>query len=233
MGTTYCSTHIHVSIEPEYTLSDLKRIAQAVIHFETAIEALMPPSRRGNKYAKSNWLDAPGLGQLMKTRRRSILAIEHVIDARHLRELMQPVRIGRNRSYAWSFYNLFNKKGTIEFRKPPVSLTPYEALSWAEFVISFIHASVRCEFSKLVKVPSTVGGLRWFLQQFQVPDMHDNAHLNRLWQGKDPNEAVEPIPQPWGSLLHVQRMKARLGRMAEADLRDIQAFASTARMPYW
>lgn len=41
-----CGTHIHVSLIPVFELSDLQRIACAVIHFETAFEALMPPERR-------------------------------------------------------------------------------------------------------------------------------------------------------------------------------------------
>ena len=231
-GSEHCATHVHVSIEPRATLQDLKRIAQAIIHFETAIEALVPPDRRGNRYAKSNWLDGPEFGRKGKSRRESIAAIEHVCGPGLLVDLMQPLQRATDRDYAWNFHSLFDKK-TIEFRQPPVSVTPAEALSWAELAMSFVHAAVRCEPSELQKVPSTIGGLRWFLRQFHVPGMHEPVWLQRLWHGKDERAAVEPIPQPQGSSPETRDLEARLQRLAAADRRQVLAFAEAAREPYW
>ena len=78
VGTQYAGTHIHVGLEPDYSLTDLKRVAQAVIHFEPAFEALVPRARRGNVHARSNWLDAPGLARKGKSRSGSVAAIEEV-----------------------------------------------------------------------------------------------------------------------------------------------------------
>ena len=57
--TTQCSTHVHISAlrgsegRSGFGLQDLKKIAQCVIHFEPALEALAPEERRGNVYASS------------------------------------------------------------------------------------------------------------------------------------------------------------------------------------
>ena len=233
LGSELCATHVHISIESKNTLQDFKRIAQAVIHFETALEVLMPPDRRGNEYAKSNWLDGPRLGQAGLTRHESIAAIEKVSNLRELVDLMQPFRFGTDRDYAWNFHSLQLLPKTIEFRKPPVSLTPDAALSWAELALAFVHASIRCESSKLQKVPPTIGGLRWFLHQFHVPGMNEPARLERLWKGKDPRAAVEPVPLPEGTEEEIEDMTARLRVLAAADKRQIQAFADTTQEPYW
>ena len=76
-GNDACSTHIHVSLQPDYCLTDLKQIASSVIYFELAIEALVPEYRRGdedggNEYAKSNWLNSSELAKRGKTRSESI-----------------------------------------------------------------------------------------------------------------------------------------------------------------
>lgn len=55
----HCSIHVHISVAIGFTLQELKKIAQCIIHFKSAIEALVPPSCRGNEFAKSNWIDNP------------------------------------------------------------------------------------------------------------------------------------------------------------------------------
>jgi len=233
MGSGSCATHIHVQIAPNFTLTDIKRIAQAAIHFEPSFEALMPPLRRGNPYAKSNWLEGPRLGRAGLSRQESIAAIERVSDFHRLMELMQPLQPNTDRSLAWNFYSLFTSTGTIEFRKPPVSLTPEENLSWAELALSFVHAAVRCEASKMQKVPSNIGGLHWFLQQFNVPGMNEPARLQSLFRGKNPAAALEPSPQPQGDMEERMRLEAKLRKTIALDQLQIQAFAKTAREPYW
>ena len=47
----YCSTHVHVSKKEPYTLQELKLIAQAVLWWEPAWEAILPDERR---YVKRN-----------------------------------------------------------------------------------------------------------------------------------------------------------------------------------
>ena len=51
-GNSNCSTHVHVSRAEDFTLLELKRISQVVIHFEPGLEALMPDERRANEFAR-------------------------------------------------------------------------------------------------------------------------------------------------------------------------------------
>jgi Putative amidoligase enzyme len=235
VSTTYkCSTHIHISLDPFYTTLEIKRIAQAVIHFETAFEALVPPVRRSNSYAKSNWLDSPYLANEDKSRSQLITEIEKMPMADEVTRLMQK---GRDRDYAWNFWAIFGKR-TIEFRKPPASTTAEEVLSWAELALSFIQASVKYESTeKLQRIPATVGGLRWFVSQFIEPGVNEPARMQRIWAGMDPTACLAPIPNPTGYWQYevAERRAAiiRLARLAAADERQIQRHAATAREPYW
>lgn len=156
VGNHMAGTHIHVGFEPEYSLTDLKRIAQAVIHFETAFEALVPRTRRGNRFIKSNWLDAPGLARKGLTRGDSIAAIGEVSHFYQLLDMLHPMEAsgaGYDRFFAWNFYSWYTKR-SVEFRKPPICTTSKEALSWAELAMSFVQASAICESAEaLQKVP--------------------------------------------------------------------------------
>lgn len=228
-----CSTHIHISLDPFFTLPEIKRIAQAVIHFEPAIEALVPPDRRENAYVKSNWLDSPILTHKNRSRSEVIAVIEAQENVDKLVGLFQR----DNRNYAWNFSALFQKK-TIEFRKPPASTTPEEVLSWAELALSFIQASIRCDSAKqLQKVPPTIGGLRWFVSRSAIRGINETARMARLWAGKDPMAALEPVPSIKGLWLwspEARKKEAeRLTQLAEADERLIDSLKRTAREPYW
>lgn len=232
LGSRLCATHIHISLEPDYSLTDIKRLAQAIIHFEPAFEALVPPDRRGNHYARSNWLDGPRLGRLGLSRQDSVAAIEQVLSLDHLMELFQPIH-GIDRDFAWNFYSLFTKTKTIEFRKPPLSLTPDEVLCWAELALSFVQAAIRCKPSELQKVPSTIGGLRWFLHQFHVPGMSEPDRLQSLWRWKDPEAALEPKPQAQKQYAKRPDLRAKLHKTVAEDERQIRNFAKKAQEPYW
>jgi Putative amidoligase enzyme len=234
-GNASCATHVHVSIYPSYKLGDIRRLAQAAIHFEPALEALVPEHCRVNEYAKNNWLDGAGLGQAEKSRRESIAAIGRASTLKELVMLMQGDGTLIDRNYSWNFSSLTSKKGTIEFRKAPVSLGADDALCWAELAMSFVHASLGCKSTKaLEKVPATVGGLRWFLQQFEIPTMHEPAHLQTLWAGRDPGGAMQPRAKLKFRPTQDEKAKERrIKQMAAADLEQILAFAKTAREPYW
>ena len=229
-----CSTHIHISLDPFYTAPEIKRIAQACIHFEPAFEALVPKTRRQNSYVKSNWLDSPSLARENKSRSQLIAEIEGQVNAENVTRLMQR---GKDRDFSWNFWALFRKR-TIELRKPPGSTTPEEVLGWAELAMSFIQASVKYENTvQLQKVPATVGGLRWFLSRFSVPGVNEHHRMNRIWAGKDPGAMLEPVPQPtefWPYQSEAREQKvARLKRLADADRKQIRALARKARPPYW
>lgn len=229
-----CSTHIHISLDPVLSLLEIRRIAQAVVHFEPAFEALVPPARRDNDFVKSNWLDSPILAEGDKSRSELISAIEAEGDIHRLINLMQSKD---NRNFAWNFWPLFGK-GSIEFRKPPASTTLEEVLSWAELTLSFVQTAIQCgSAQQLQKVPPTIGGLRWFVLQSAIPGMNEPARMHRLWEGKDPDAALEPIPNCrafwiWDGQKKELEM-ARLTELAAADQRRINVLKRTAREPYW
>lgn len=238
--TSHCATHIHVSFESPsvYTADDIRRIARAVIHFEPALEALVPQSRRGNRFAKSNWLQGQCLGYEELSRTESIAAIDEIPlvndqeDIRRVVELMQDVD---DRDYCWNFVNLRRSRETIEFRKPPGSASAAEALSWAEFAMSFVQASVKHGTrDRLEKIPSNVGGLKWFLKQAHVPGVNEPSRLERIWKDKPDNAAVEPQPvleEYWGE--QFPRLEARFKKLAAADNVQLLKLAKTVRQPYW
>ncbi len=225
-----CATHIHVSLDPNYDLKDLKRLAVAIIHFEPAFEALMPVGRKGNPYCKSNWLENPRLGRAGLSRSESIADIERLLDVYHVIETIQT---SDDKFFAWNFDSL-NEHNTIEFRKPPASSSADEALSWAELALNFIQASLRYGTSRRLKrIPSTIKGLRWFLRQVCVPSMNAPSRLDRIWAGKDENAASEPWVWPRSKMSREMELAARLRNLSEADLERVLNQANSAREPYW
>lgn len=238
LGTHLAGTHIHIGLEPGYSVTDLKRLAQAVIHFEPAFEILVHPSRRGNVYAQSNWLYAPGLARNGLSRPASIAAIEGIGQAADLVNLLHP--LGRSgacddRDFAWNFYSWYTK-GSIEFRKPQISMSSDDALSWAELAMSFVQAATSWESPPpLQDIPPTVGGLRWFLRRFgNEPGLNEPERLERFWRGKNPEAMLQPVIE--GMDLPDRRILAlnlRLVRLIREDDMRIQKLITASRGRYW
>lgn len=221
-------------MEPKFTCGELKRLAQAIVHFEPAVEALVPADRRGNKYVKSNWLDNPSFGHVLKTRAEATALIENVNNIDELVQLMEQ-RFDSN--YAWSFETVRDvSRPTIEFRKPPVSRTPEQALSWAEFVISFVKASLRTpSVERLGEVPPTLGGLRWFLKKGRIVGVSEPRRLDRLFRGKDDDSTLAPIPRTenfFDSVAIREVWRERLVKKAAEDHEEIVEFAKGVNPPY-
>lgn len=225
--STECATHIHVSVANGYSLKELKKIAQTVIHFEPAFNALVPHSRLPpvNHYAKSNWLDSDELAKANRPRAESVNYIGTIQSLNNLLEVMQP---DQDRHYAWNF-RAYERYRTIEFRLPPPASSADESLAWAELAMTVIQAGIRHGTpEKLIRVPPTVGGLRWFLEKAAVPGMNEPSRLNRLW-------TVPP-----GSFLqgtHMARtlspqLDALVKKVIETDTKRILQ-ASRLRPPYW
>jgi hypothetical protein len=200
-------SQIDVSLTPDYTLTDLRRIASSAIHFEPALEALLSEHRDrhpdtqgpGNPNARSNWLDSPLLARHGFSRSRSIAAIESATDEEAVIRLMtgpkEPTNPWANGSYAWSFLD-FSRKHMIGFRKPPTSLNSNDVLNWAELTITFIQASIRTgSAATLREFPSDLSGLRSFLREVpSIAGVNEPRRWQKLWAGRHPNGAMEPAP---------------------------------------
>jgi Putative amidoligase enzyme len=184
-----CGTHIHISLLPNYDLRDLQRIASSAIYFEPAIEALVPADRRQNVWVRSNWRQSPLLMRKGRSRLQSVADIERATTKDEVISLMQ--HTGDN-NFTWNFSHLMEQglKQTIEFRKPPASMTSAEALSWAELTMTFVQASIQHgTLSNLRRFEVNIGGLLRFLKQVNVPGVNEPHRLQRIWAGK-PLEAA-------------------------------------------
>ncbi|KAI1410318.1 putative amidoligase enzyme-domain-containing protein [Hypoxylon sp. FL1857] len=200
-----CSTHIHLSLADGYTISQLKRLAQAVIHFEPAIEALVPPDRRGNEYARSNWIDNSNFGYRNLSREQSIEQLEKCMAIDEVIRLMNP---NDSRYFGWNFLAM-KKYKTVEFRRGAGSRNVNDVFMWVEFALSFLQASLKLgSAASLKQYPASVGGLSMFISFAGLqnqPGMNSSVHLNRLFAGRNPNEHVPP--KPVGNLTPERRKK--------------------------
>ena len=234
-GGQSCGTHFHISIKPDFTLPQLKRIAQAVIQFEPALEALVPAYRRGNKYAKSNWLDNCSLGHCNLSRSE---CIDEISKVRYGEELVELMGETFDRDYSWNFTSLrYRNRPTLEFRKPPVCTTVEQTLGWAEFTISFIQSSIKCATSeRLQQVPPTIQGLRWFLQQGHEPTVNEPSLLDVIFNGKPANAALAPKPRSEDYFFEpaeIVKWNGRLQGKGAEDVKQILKAAKDAYPPYW
>jgi Putative amidoligase enzyme len=199
----------------------------------------MPQHRRTTNYAKSNWLQGNLLGIANKSRRESIAAIDEIPvagdDEEDKSRIINLMQDHSDRDYAWNFTNICWGKGTIEFRKPPASTSAAEALSWAELAMSFIQAAIRYgTTNRLQRVPSTVGGLRWFLEQARRTGVNEPARLDCIWANHAEHESVQPqFDSQWWTDHEGRLLQANLKMLAVRDQRLIQQFARSARKPYW
>lgn len=98
-----CGTHVHVS-RPQDSPggSNMKCVARSILHFEAAMEVLVPAHRRGNEYARSNKVDNPNLAG--KSENQCFQLIDKCTDRVYIADLMNA---NGDRYYAWKFRNLY------------------------------------------------------------------------------------------------------------------------------
>lgn len=134
-----CGLHVHISPDGDalWTLQDLKRFSRAIIHFEPAIEILVPAHRRQNIWARSNRYDNPMLDG------KNDSEILQMIDrCETLEDVVSLMNNGSNRNFGWNFTNIYSDGTfTIEFRRGPGATQESTCLQWVEFVVSLAHAA--------------------------------------------------------------------------------------------
>lgn len=227
-----CGTHVHLSRAGGYTLIDLKKVCQSIIHFEPAFEAILPKDRLSNVYARSNWLDNPNFGHRGLSRRKSIDVIEHAATIRDLVLLMNPEH---DKMFGWNLlYLIQSPHGTIEFRRGAASTSPDDVFMWIEIAMSFVQASIQVgSRENLSRVPPTVGGLKWFIQAAKLPDhvpgLYDSRYLRRFFSVTPDNAFREPVPL--GKL-----SSAKMNKLLKKKKEDKNKTAILSKMthePYW
>ena len=186
-----CSTHVHISVLQGFTLRDIKKIAQCIIHFEPAMEVLVPPERRGNEYSKSNWIDNLNFADKNVSRSGAIDRIEAATRRDEVISLMTP---GVDRYFAWNFLSMKNCN-TIEHRKGAASTSVDDVLAWAELAMTFVQCAMQSNVTPgwLSKIPSNVESLQQFLlQEKEIPGMSDPRYLSPLFAGTGPKQTIQP-----------------------------------------
>ena len=227
-----CGTHVHLSRAGGYTLADLKKVCQCIIHFEPAFEGILPKDRLSNEYARSNWLDNSNLGHKRLSRQESIDVIQHAETIRDLVLLMNP---DHDKMFGWNFlYLIHNPHGTIEFRRGAASTSSDDVFMWVEIAMSFVQASIQGgSRENLTRVPPTVGGLKWFIRAANLPDrvpgLYDSRYLSRLFSTTPDNAFREPVPL--GKLSSAKI--AKLMKKKEEDKRKTVIHSKMAHEPYW
>jgi len=134
-ANTQCGTHVHTSPSTDFTTDKVKAVARAALHFEEAINALVPEHRRGNYFCKTFLASNPNFQG--KTVEEAIALVDQKQDLEGVCGLMNP---NNDRYYTWNFTSL-TKHSTIEFRQPPGVTTAAAALGWVEFTATFVRAA--------------------------------------------------------------------------------------------
>lgn len=151
-----------------FTIPYIKRISQAIVHFEPFIMGTIVDRIRSRRPVKGNWRDNPRLGVANLGRPRSIAAIEATLhkqlvgDPTAVLDLIQaPTSDGY--PYSWSFVRT-DSDLRIHYHKPQGCATAGVAITWMEFVVSFIQGSLATPSAEMLQeVPLTREGLRYFM----------------------------------------------------------------------
>lgn len=208
------STHVHLSVPGGFTLPQIKRLAQAVIHFECAVEVLMPAHRRGNEYAKSNWID--NLLLRGNSRDKCMLQVEDCIS---IGEVIARINPGRDRYFGVNFMAL-GKYKTVEFRRGAGSSNVDEVFQWVEFALTFLQASMALStVSDFHNFSPNVGGLQAFFKNARRvvdPGMNQPKYLDVLFKGHRPDAWLQPVPVNMDTMSARDREKLRIKKAADA-----------------
>ncbi len=155
----------------EWTLSQLKQMAQAMIYFEDAWVQL---ASIDHTMCRRSWRENPVLAPQSRSQ-----AIATVGAASHLADLIQlfqaeeqrwSLRNTRPKAYYLSIVELVSMPGkarVVRFVSPPLHMAD-EAVYWTGFTLDFVRS---CLFNKnLARYPTSVEGLRAFVTGRWTPE---------------------------------------------------------------
>lgn len=142
--------HVHVGIGREYRLQDLRRIAKAIILFETAMDKYHPVCRRPAKSEMNSHIlacrDSPplrGLSDIEMMRK-----LDSVQDIHHLFGIMQsvaPLALDSSTPYHRGYrYNLTSvyRFNTVEFRQAAGTTDGRKIVEWINKTIKFVTSAI-------------------------------------------------------------------------------------------
>jgi tetratricopeptide (TPR) repeat protein len=138
-----------------WTLAELKRIAQAVIYFESALEILMP-HYLGALDCKRLWRDNPRLANLSRSR-----AIAHIASTSTISEFAELTQSAReSEDHFFSVFEIERSTENLELLYPGAA-TATEAIGCIESALSFVRGCVSNR--PLTQFPPTQVGLFQFM----------------------------------------------------------------------
>lgn len=149
--------HVHIGIGREYTLRDLKRIANAVIIFEKAMDSYHPRDRCHNKGG-----NRPHNSYICSNRENFMLhdlsdtqMIESIEEASDIEQLLGVINspsgdstLPYSRQYRYNFTSI-KRFQTIEFRQAAATDDGNYIVEWIGMIIKFIISAIstpECEF---------------------------------------------------------------------------------------
>jgi hypothetical protein len=205
-GDPECSAVTQIFFDPEITLLQHKRIAQAIVHFKQVMQTFIPDGPRGRpgmylypwsvfgplpiletmrRHSPENWDQNNALIQELKAAFKEPNAvIKAVENARDHNELMFFMWVADETCCPW-YWEWIAENQNLTTDQPPLISTVADAIWWAEFRLSFILACVQpSSLPRLLKIPRTFEGLREFLsgvrQPLRMPRQRNNPPRVRV-----------------------------------------------------
>ncbi|KAH8154067.1 uncharacterized protein LAJ45_01834 [Morchella importuna] len=132
--------HVHVGYGEGWGLDHLKKIAKAIVIFESSMDKYHPAHRQAGK----NWcLSSNRHGDNLSsyTKLEAIELLENALTQRELLDLIGPHKFFK--------YNLNAVKthGTVEFRQGDAAVTGEMAVDWIDRVVGFVERAIITDHS--------------------------------------------------------------------------------------
>lgn len=160
--TTGCSTHVHMSptVLGGFQPDDLLRLMKAIAFFEDPIRRVMPPERKDNEWAKSNFLPNQLLPRNLSEAYARVssetwgylflICDKHIHEIKKRKQLWKVFAIREifpDKYLSWNIIPL-GDCGTIEFRRPPGVSNALDASHWVAFSLGFMCSALSRSLDK-------------------------------------------------------------------------------------
>jgi hypothetical protein len=182
----------------------------------------------------SNWVLSWVFAPSGRTRANVIEMIENSPDFTTMSALMQGSQPSRN--FTWEFKHLGQPQERIEFHRCPPFNDAQDVIRYLELTMCFVRVAMRCPRDWLLRVPSNVRGIRWFMIRFREAWLYNCALLPGIWRGIPSDAMTEPRSPDWTDeqLEYLEdNDMIDVRDMIREDMIRCQLFAREARPPYF
>ncbi|KAF7502701.1 hypothetical protein GJ744_005240 [Endocarpon pusillum] len=177
-------SHVAVYMQPIYSLTELKRIAQAAIHFERTLNNMIPPNIDMQDVQGPDWpANLPLAGLDHHIQRMVFPMIESTTSVKDLAALVDVVGLT---SRYWMFYKMIRPEmldhGYLRWDRPPRLQNARLAIEYTTLAVAFIEAAV--EFAghpskELLNFAPDPSGLSKFLSGQGPSSQPNQSHQSR------------------------------------------------------